>query len=132
MDRHVIARKYRRGGLGGHDSFEDRVFIDCTFEECVAEGASIDSIFVHCLFHKQDWYWAIAHAATFVDCRFVQCDLRGSFYDTYFIRCQFEDCMTGEDNMGGKTTWEGAKAIDCTLIRTSLPIVARGTDSPKT
>lgn len=62
-----------------------------------------------------------SHSPIFTNCSFVGCDLRGSFISARFESCTFEDCKTGDDNLGGKTIWEGSKAISCTLIRTTLP-----------
>jgi hypothetical protein len=105
------------------DSFGKGIFKNCKFIDIQADGAPIESTFVDCTFENICWYWAIGHSARFVNCTFKKSDLRGSFFTTIFLECTFEDCKTGEDNLGGETTWEGSEAVDCSLLRTELPIV---------
>ena len=105
------------------DSFGKRVFRNCEFIDILADGAQIESTFVDCTFENISWYWCIGHSPRFINCTFKKSDLRGSFYNTIFLECTFEDCETGEDNLGGETTWEESEAVDCTLLRTKLPII---------
>lgn len=120
-----IGRKYD----GKSINFAETIFYDCQLKNCTQEGVEVDSIFVDCRFEGVDLYWCVSTGARFLNCSFVRCDLRGSFYGAVFIRCIFEDCETGRDNMGGTTEWEGAEAIDCTLVRTVLPIVPHREDA---
>ncbi len=122
MTTHQITRTFRNISQEDNFRFEDQLFLDCKFVDCVCEGAAISSCFVNCQFKNVDWYWCIGHSPIFVNCNFKRCDLRGGFYGASFVRCTFTDCETGDDNLGGKTEWDDSKASQCTLIRTTLPI----------
>jgi uncharacterized protein YjbI with pentapeptide repeats len=128
MTRHHIGKDFTGVSQNDHFSSYECVFVSCNFRNFTNEGAEIASIFVNCLFDEVDWYWCIGHSPKFINCTFKQCDLRGSFYDASFVCCRFEDCSTGDNELGGMTRWEGSEATECTLIRTKLPLCARDED----
>ncbi|MEN8772809.1 MAG: pentapeptide repeat-containing protein [Akkermansiaceae bacterium] len=104
--------------------YSSPAWVDCEFNDTNLEGANLDNhIFTRCHFEKVDFYWCYAFRATFIDCKFVNCDLRGSFAETRFIRCGFVNCQVGDNNLGGKTEWRNALAIECVIAGNPLPII---------
>ncbi|GAA5495123.1 hypothetical protein Rhal01_01295 [Rubritalea halochordaticola] len=104
---------------------ENSIWVDCEFSHCALDGLQIyGAIFTRCHFEKVSLYWCSAFQATFIDCKFLRCDLRGDFIEARFIRCGFDQCETGDNNLGGKTEWTNAVTVEC-VTSTPLPIIQR-------
>lgn len=108
----------------GSGQLRNSIWIDCRLENCHLSGVHIDSaLFSNCQFQDVEFYWCFVYQASFVNCTFLRCDLRGDFHETKFVRCKFDACEVGDNNLGGKTSWEATVAVECVVIGDPLPIV---------
>ena len=107
-------------------SWEDQVFVFCTFRGIRGEGLHNDASFIDCTFEQCDFYLCMFNVATLVGVTFKHCDFHGgSFAGCRLVECVFDNCNFGNDNMGGEwradgSRWYGCSQRDCEGLDTEL------------
>lgn len=116
----VQSEHFTGSETGSGRSFEERIVIDCVFEDYTNEGAMLsNSVFIGCAFKNVDFYWAHLFRTRFLNCEFDVVDLRGAdLADAVFVDCRLFRCDFSNDNLGGdtsltKTLFHESKQTDC-------------------
>src|SRR3989339_2102322 len=120
----IFTNKRYSGNATFKRSFEDATFVNCRFEDYVAQGANLmDTIFVHCSFRNVDFYWASMFRAQFIKCDLEEVSLRGAnMNEVLFGDCRLVRCDFSHDNLGGNTdissvTFHNSQRVECKYKR---------------